>query len=284
MSLCPLQPVITAGLFRPLNRHLIALLRGLDTRQWATPTSAGGWTVHEVAAHLLHGDLRKLSGWDAEPTAPTESDFARIVGAIDADNARGVEFLSALSPRVLTDLLEVTGRDIVRVFAALPPDAPARTSVAWAGEAVSANWTDIGREFTERFHHQVQIRDAVGAPPLADRRFVSATLRLGVLALRRAFASLGAEPGTSVVLSVAGGWSHSWSIVRGADGWQLSDGAAAEPTAKVTTDAETAWRSLFGLLTAEEARARSEVAGDAVLAARVFAARSVMVREATEVG
>ena len=58
----PLAPIYTAELFRPLHRELIALLRGLDSDRWVAPTIAGSWRVRDVAAHLLDGDLRKLSG------------------------------------------------------------------------------------------------------------------------------------------------------------------------------------------------------------------------------
>ena len=54
------------------------------------------------------------------------------------------------------------------------PDAPAVFSVAWAGEDKSAHWFDVAREYTEKWHHQQQIRDAVGRPDLASRRHLHA--------------------------------------------------------------------------------------------------------------
>jgi hypothetical protein len=48
----PVQPVHTTRLFRPLNRELIALLRGLDATDWDRPTTAGDWNVRQVVAHL----------------------------------------------------------------------------------------------------------------------------------------------------------------------------------------------------------------------------------------
>ena len=43
--------------------------------------------------------------------------------------------------------------------------------VSWAGEQESANWFDIAREFTERWHHQQQIRLAVEKPGIMTREF-----------------------------------------------------------------------------------------------------------------
>jgi uncharacterized protein (TIGR03083 family) len=212
----PVEPVDTTRLFRPLHRELIGLLRGLDPKDWERPTRAGTWSVTQVAAHLLHGDLRKLSAspdGDHERTMPLG--FAELVEMIETDNARGVEFLSDLSPRLLTDLLEVTGPWVATMFARLPPESPSATDVAWANEATSANWMDVGREFTEQWHHQMHIRDAVGAPGLTSRRWIKPILRLSVLALRRSYRPELAAPGTCVVLSVRGAWRHSWSMVRG---------------------------------------------------------------------
>lgn len=280
--LCPVQPVRTAHLFRPLARELVILLRSLDAEAWKRPTAAGSWNVRELAAHLLHGDLRKLSGSRLEGSRPAgHVDFAELVELIDADNARGVGFLSTLSPQLITDLLEVTGRSVVRLFASLPPDAPARTNVAWAGEAVSVNWTDVGRELTERWHHQVHIRDAVGVPGLLmSRRWVEPILRLSVLALRRTYAQVDTEPGTAVVLRVHGAWRHRWSMVRGLSGWELVDGAAPRPDADVSLDCEIACRSFFGLPSEPGARARAELRGDVRFAEPILATRSLMIREA----
>lgn len=277
----PVEPVDTVMLFRPLHRQLIALLRSLDASAWERPTAAGTWTVRQVAAHLLHGDMRELSASRDDRTAEArEPGFAEIVDFIEKDNARGVEFLSTLSPRLLTDLLDVTGRWVARLFATLPLDGRAATNVAWADEAVSANWTDIGREFTERWHHQMHIREAVGAPGVTSRRWIEPILRLSVLALRRSYAPVSAEPGTTVVLRVGGGWRHDWSMVRGPLGWELLDGAAARPDAVVSLDTQTAWRSLFDFYTVAETRKRAEVRGNAALAEPILGARAVMIREA----
>jgi uncharacterized protein (TIGR03083 family) len=277
----PVEPVDTVGLFRPLHRKLIELLRGLDASAWERPTAAGTWTVRQVAAHLLHGDMRKLSASPGPDDALGDPvPFDDLVEIIEVDNARGVELLAQLSPSLLIDLLDVTGRGVAGLFAGLPPEGRAATNVAWADEAVSANWTDVGREFTERWHHQMHIRDAVGAPGLKSRRWIEPILRLSVLALRRSYARVAAEPGTTVVLRVSGSWRHEWSMVRGPHGWDLLDGAGARPDAAVSMDAQSAWRSFFDFCSVAETRARTDVQGDVALAEPILRARSVMIREA----
>ena len=136
-----LAPTYTARLFRPLLDELLALLRGLSAEQWAARTVAGAWCVRDVAAHLLDGDLRKIAVFRdgyAIPTGGPIASAADLSRFVNGTNASGVAFAARLSPRLLADLLEVSGRWVAEVLEALPPHAPARYGVSWAGEAVSA--------------------------------------------------------------------------------------------------------------------------------------------------
>jgi uncharacterized protein (TIGR03083 family) len=277
----PLTPFDTPALFPGLHAELIVLLRGLDDADWERPTVAGAWRVRDVAAHLLDGDLRKLSGGRDGHHLPVDgplSSFDDIVRLIDRQNAGGVEYARRLSPRVMTDLLEVTGRWVSDYVAALPPTGEAPHSVAWAGEERSENWMDTGREYTERWHHQAQIRDAVGAPGLLQRRWLQPLLDLSVRALPRAYADAAAPEGTAILLHVqAEDAGHTWSLIREGSGWTVFRGAAPDAAARVTMDADTAWKLLYHALPANAARARITFDGDAALVEPLLRARSVMV-------
>lgn len=110
-ALEPLTPVFTAQLFPDLQTELIALLRSLQPEDWQRPTMAGTWRVRDVVAHLLDGDLRKLSGGrDAHRlTARPLHAFDDVVAFINELNGAGVRCGDRLSPRVMTDLLVVSG-------------------------------------------------------------------------------------------------------------------------------------------------------------------------------
>jgi hypothetical protein len=276
-TLEPLTPVYTEALFAPLCAELVALLRGLDDGGWQRLTIAGTWRVRDVAAHLLDGDLRRLSlGRDHHRVAPrSTSSFADLVQLIDELNAGGVGYAKRLSPRVMTDLLEVTGGWVSAYVAALPPHAESDLPVAWADEPRSENWMDAGREYTERWHHQMQIRDAVGAPGLFDRRWFEPLLDLSVRAFHRAYRDVAAPDGTIVVFEV--GPDHAWSVVRDASNWRVMRGRAARAAVFVRADADSAWKLLFNALPPDAARARVVVSGDRTLAEPMLAARSVMV-------
>jgi len=273
-------PTHTAELFSPLHTALVGLLRGLSSDDWLRPTLAGTWLVRDIAAHLLDVDLRRLSmardGHRPAPAHPVSS-FAEIVSLIDSQNASGVAYAARLSPRVITDLLEVSGRWISELMASLPPHEEALFPVAWAGEARSENWMDVGREYTERWHHQMQIREAVGANGLLDRRWLFPALDLSVQALPRALEGVTRSPGTSVVLRVEGAGDAVWSVVQDGGRWQLWRGAPASATTEVVCDADTAWKLFYNALPPDVARERLRVHGDGALAEVLLRARSVMV-------
>ena len=276
----PLTPIYTADLFPPLHSELIDLLRGLAPADWERPTVAGDWRVRDVAAHLLDVDLRKLSvsrdGFLVPPDGPIGG-YGDLVRFLNRLNADWVAAARRLSPRVLVDLLAVTGPAVSDLIAALPPHEPALFSVAWAGESRSENWFDIGRDYTERWHHQMQIRDAVGAPLLLARPWLHPLLDLSVRALPRAYESVMAEDGTAVVFEVTGEEGEVWSLIREAGDWRVWRGAAPRPAVTVRADPDTAWRMLYNALPSAVAREKVLVHGDATLAAPLLSTRSVMV-------
>lgn len=174
------EPIDTADLFPALHTELLSLLRQLEPLDWLKPTAAIPWSVKDMAAHLLDTDMRRLSAQrDRFTPATTEAPpatYGDLVDLINRLNAEWVQATRRLSPRVLIDLLELIGPQVHQLFATLDPLAPARTSVAWAGETTSFNWFDIAREYTEKWHHQQHIREAVGAPLLTARQWLHPAL------------------------------------------------------------------------------------------------------------
>ncbi|HYO78652.1 MAG TPA: maleylpyruvate isomerase N-terminal domain-containing protein, partial [Thermoanaerobaculia bacterium] len=280
MPLQPMQSRNVAPLFAGLHRELIATLRQLDAAAWNRPTVAGEWRVRDVAGHLLDGDLRNLSAHrDSHLLAPDSPPrtYEDVVALINSLNASGVSYAARLSPQLLVALLDVTGRWVSEFIEALDPFAPALFPVAWAGEMESQNWMDTGREYTERWHHQMQIRDAVGAPLLLSDEWYEPLLDFSVRALPRAYRDVAAPDGTALTLNVGGDDALAWSIVRHEDGWRLYQGYSSDAAATVRISRDHAWRLFYNAMKGEEAAAAMEVSGDHALAAHLLAVRSVMV-------
>lgn len=286
----PVAPLLVTDLFPGLHRELMDLLRGLQEEDWNRPTVARRWRVRDIAAHLLDVDLRRLSlhrdrGQLPPPDPPIEG-YDGLVRYIDHLNAVWVEAAQRISPRMLVEFLSVTGPQVASFFATLDPFEPAPISVAWAGEEVSENWFDVAREYTERWHHQAQIRDAVGAPGLLSRRWLHPLLAASVRALPHAYRHVGdvgdreAPEGGAVVLDVTGEAGDTWTLLRRAAGWELFQGedpVSGPALCRLTLSGDTAWRLLYNALSPEEATTRIEVTGDRALAEPLLRTRSVMV-------
>ena len=277
-NLRPLEPVWLVERFGPLHAELIALLRGLQPDDWRRPTTAAPWSVHDVTAHLLDDDLRRLSFHRDRQPAPAASieSYAGLVDYINRLNAEWVAVARRISPRVLVELLEVTGPLVAELFHSIPPDAPAHWAVSWAGEAQSAHWFDVGRDYTERWVHQQQIRQAVGAPLLSGREWLHPVLALFVRALPPAYASIEAPEDTAVLLSIEGPAGGDWTLLRERVGWRLFAGRTSSPAATVAMTDDTAWRFFSSRRHKAALQARIRFDGDHSLGAAALGALAIM--------
>ena len=272
--------IATSHLFRPLGRELISLLLSMDASDWTRPTSAAEWSVKDVAAHLLDGDLRRLSAQrdDYLPAAPksveSNEDLVRYLNDL---NRAWVSAARRLSPRVLIEELASSTEKSSDLFESANAMDPALFPVAWAGDAASLMWFDVAREYTERWHHQDQIREAVGAAPLDERKWLRPVLETSLLALPHAYRDVDAPDGTCVGLVVAGAAGGEWSLVRGRGTWLLHQGPCKEPIAIIAIEDLQLARLLLHRLSPEEAAAAIEIRGSRELGRALLSARAVMV-------
>lgn len=271
-----MTPCYTAHLFRPLLGELLTLLAGLSPDDWQKQTVAPAWRVRDVAAHLLDVKLRKVAVYRDRHFPPvdppvTDAEVGQLVNGL---NAVGVQYGQRLSPQQLIDLLAIAGGWAADVIDTLPPHDRAIFPVSWAGESESENWMDTGREYTEWWHHQMQIRDAVGAAKiLLQPQWMTPLLDMSVRALPYAYRSVDAAVGATVTLNVVGQTEGSWTLFRGTPSWRIMTGAVEQPSAMVSIAADDAWRLLYN---APVEGSRITVTGDAALAAPLSRARSVM--------
>ena len=216
---------------------------------------AGAWAVRDVVAHLLDGDLRRLSlerdGHELRPPDRPIASEADLVAFLNGLNAEWVRVAQRLSPRSLLHLLKSTGPQVAELFASRDPESRAFFSVGWAGESSSKSWFDVGREYTERWHHQQQIRLAVGAPLLNDPRWLRPVVDISVRALPHRYVRTPAAVGTRVLVEIRGPSGGTWSLVRQESAWSLYAGTVDEPaTTRISLDEDTAWRVFFKALPA----------------------------------
>ncbi len=272
--------LIGDGMLR-LHHALMALLDSLTPDDWQRPTIAAPWSVHDMVAHLLDTDIRRLSaqrdGYASPPPPHPIDSYAALVTYLDMLNARWVAATRHISPRLLRALLAMVGPEVHDLLSGTDPHAPARVAVAWAGESASPHWFDMAREYTEKWHHQQHIREAVGAPLLSEPEWLAPALATFMRGLPHAYRAVAAEPGSVVVVEVPGPAGGQWSLVRAADGWTLWEGAPAQAAAWLRLDADTAWRHLTKGLDRAEVEARLQVTGERSLALPFLEMRSIMV-------
>src|SRR5258708_4129919 len=121
----PVQPILLTDLFPGLHAELTALLRGLAPDDWNRPTAAGSGRARDGGARLLDVQLRQLSfrraGVAVPPPDPPITGYADLVAFLNRLNAEWVAAARRLSPRVLTDLLELAGGQMAEGQASIDP-------------------------------------------------------------------------------------------------------------------------------------------------------------------
>jgi uncharacterized protein (TIGR03083 family) len=271
------QPIIVIDLFPEILDALLELLSGLSDDEWAAPTVCPGWSVKDLAGHLLGDDVGMLSrrrdGY--RHSNAVFASWSDLVALINRQNAEWVETARCISPRLLCDMLRMTGAQISTFFRSLDPFALGGP-VDWAGPAPAPVWLDLAREYTERWHHQQQIRDAVGRPGMRDPRYLAPALDTFVRALPHTYRDVDAADQTLVALTITGAAGGTWFLLREQATWQLYLGITRAPDARVTLDQDLAWRLFTKDVSEETARAQATLTGEQRLAAPMLKIRSVI--------
>ncbi len=270
-------PIPTLHLFPKLDEELTTLLKSLSPEDWQKPTLAKLWTVKDIASHLLDGNVRFISmlrdGYFGEKPENINS-YQDLVNFLNQLNADWIKATKRMSPALLIQLLESTGKEYYEGIAKLDPFAPALFSVAWAGEEESLNWFHIAREYTEKWHHQQQIREATGKPGLMEKEFFYPLIDTFMRALPHTYRNAVADLGTTVDIKVSGDAGGTWTIVKQENSWGFSESKTS--TASAETDPDTAWKLVTKGISKEEAEKKIRFSGDEQLGKVVLNMLSVM--------
>lgn len=274
-------PLYLTDLFPQLDQRLIELLRTIPPEDWHRPTVCRGWTVKDIASHLLDGNFRRIAlnrdGYQSLEKPVIES-YQDLVGHLNQLNADWVNATRRLSPAILIELLEQTGLQVYEAFQQLPPHENAIFSVGWAGEQISENWFDIAREYTERWHHQQQIRLATYRPgDLLSKRFYHPLLDTFMRALPHTYRNTLAPAGSILQVTVMGEGGGLWQILRAGGAWQLTEPSQDKiPTASVRIDGTIAWRLFTKGISRQDAQPFIHFTGDRELGETILSMVAVM--------
>jgi len=252
--------------------RLLTLLTSLTGAQWAAPTAAPQWAVKDIALHLLDVDLSWLAhdrDHDQTGIIPVPADHDQFVRGLAQRNQRWVDGARPLSPHLIVGLLAWSGKQLDAYLRTV--DLTGASSVYWAGEVPV--WFDLAREFTERWVHYQQIRDAasLGEHDPHQDEYLPLVLRTFIWGFPHQYQAPAPE-GTAIALEIPG--TGAWTLTRTATGWSLDDGQPAAPAAGLHMSGAAAWRLLTG---AHYDARQVQLFGDRALGEPLLAVRGIIV-------
>ena len=270
------KPILVADLLPEILDHLLRLLESLDQEDWSKPTICLGWSVKDVALHLLGVEVGNLSRRrDRHSLGSSVSGWDEIVSFVNQWNQEWVRVSRRISVPLLIDLLKTTGTQMCEHFRSMDPYAVGG-AVSWTGSDPRPVWLDVAREYTERWHHQQHIRDAVDRPDLKQPRYLTPVLSTFARALPQAFRTSEAPEGTIVTLTILGDSGGRWSVQREDQAWCLYRGASEHPEAEVSLHEDIAWRLFTRGISREQAQANDTITGDRRLGDWIFEMVSII--------
>lgn len=256
------DPILVIDLFPEVLDGLLAVLEQLSPQQWASSTACAGWSVKDVALHLLGVEIGNLSSRRDGFSVPGEvHTWTELVTFLNDFNEVWVRAARRISTPLLIDFLRHTGEQMCSHFRTLDPHAMGR-AVSWVGPEPAPVWLDIAREYTERWCHQQHIRSAVGISGLGEPRYLTPVLATFSHAMPRALRSAFAPEGAVVTLTVGGNGGGQWSARQEDGRWRLYTGSVEDPTAEVRVEADIAWQLFTRGVTQERALQEVTILGD----------------------
>ena len=257
-------PIDVVHLLPVLDKKLIDLLKSLLRDEWQKQTVAKLWKVKDVAAHLLDGNIRILSMLrdDYYGEQSNIKSYRDLVDFLNGLNADWIKAMKRVSPSMLVLLHESTGKLYCDYYASLDPFGKSALAVDWAGETESKNWMHIAREYTEKWLHQQQIRDAVNKPGLMTREFYYPFIDIFMLALPHTYRDVKAENGTSIKLTITTEIGGSWILKRINGSWKVDKSSFENPSTEISIDPDLAWKLFSKSLRSNDVRNKITISGN----------------------
>lgn len=254
---------------RPLlaeqQTEFIDLLHRLDAGEWAQPTTCPGWSVKDVAAHVLGDFVGRLSIHRDGFHVLHPRDGEMFSSFLDRINDEWVTAARIMSPPMLIELLSTVGNQIVRFWQTIDLDTLGEP-VRWAGPEPHPFWLDVAREYSEYWAHHQQICDATGRTGLTDQHYLGPVIDTFLRGLPHTLRDVTAPEGATLQVIVTGPGGGDWTCTRGPGRWRLGHQPHPQPTARLELDADTTWRLCTRGIAPEQAAEHARIDGDRHLA------------------
>ncbi len=274
------QPIMVLDLFPQERNQVLTLFSELEPEEWEKPTICPGWTVKDIGLHLLGDDIGYLSGARDHFSNPffrnkDLREWGSLVKNINNANEAWVKATARISPKLLADLLERTGLQLYEYLQSL--DLTAMNGVvSWAGPDPAPVWLDVAREYTERWLHQQQIRDAVQKPGFKEKVFFYPVLDTFVRALPHTYRDISVAETTVLKFVVTGEAGDVWYLLGEGNRWSLFQEVELPAITVVTMDQEICWRLFTKGMSKDQARAHTVIDGNQTLGEKLLETVSII--------
>lgn len=226
------------GVWQVMVAENVALLRQLETGDWAKPTDLPGWNVRYIAAHLAHLESELAGNPQKRVDVP---EAPHIKSPMSVLTESGPLARADWTTDQIIDEIESSAAmraDALRAMMPLDPTAPGDGFAA----VVGWDWaTLLSNRVIDQWMHQQDIRRAVDKPgglagPGGAHALAVFSRSIPYVVGKR----VSPPPGTTVVLDVSGEHSATLAAAVGQDGRAARlDEAPAEPTVRIGMDFET---------------------------------------------
>ena len=148
--------------------------------------------------------------------------------------------------------------------------------MSWGSPESAPTWLHISREYTERWHHQQQIREALGRPLLTAPKLFAPVLTAFVYGLRRTYQTIIAAEGTVLKFTTLGESGGIWYLVRDVNQWDLYNDVTDEPSASVSIVEIDAWKLFTKSFLLDIVHPLVQLGGDTDLALKALGTVSII--------
>jgi hypothetical protein len=134
----------------------------------------------------------------------------------------------------------------------------------------------VAREYTEKWHHQQQIRDATDRDGIMSREFFYPVMNTFFQALPYTFRNENAEEGTLIKITISSKYGGDWFLIRQNESWILSTTHQSKPDVTIEIPPDISWKLFSKSLRPDQIIEQVTIEGDESLGRKVLDMVSVM--------
>ena len=269
----------TIHLFPKINKKLIRLLKSLSGNDWNRKTILPSWTIRDIASHLLDVTFRKISSLRDNHRSRRILSFSNFKNSCKSLTKLADEWAQAfdrISPGIIIELLEHYLPVLYNQLKKMDLMAEAENTVSWAGEKVSKNWFDLAREYTEHWHHQMQIRDCLNDNTLLKEEFYSPVLTTFMTALPYHYNKLKFPENYKISIRFSGLFEISFTILRNNGNWVFTENHK-DPDTQITISHNHAWKILTKAYPNKKSKSCLKIKGDKKAGEHISSMKCIMI-------